>query len=119
MLVPVAAAAIACGGDDGTSPTTNPPITNPQDGPAAGWADGKATIPAEGQPEDVSKPTTVIGKGTAASCTGDDFIAAVAKGGIITFDCGADPATITLTKPAKVFNDKGTKLVLRFPLFDG
>ncbi len=107
-----ALALAACSSDDGTSPTTNPPITNPQDGPAAGWPDGKATIPAEAQPEDVTKPTTVIGKGTAASCTGDDFVAAVAKGGIITFDCGADPTTITLTKPAKVFNDKGTKLVI-------
>jgi hypothetical protein len=59
--------------------------------------------------EDVSSPTTVVGTGTAASCTADTFIAAVAAGGIITFNCGPDPATITLTKPAKVFNDKGPK----------
>jgi hypothetical protein len=88
------------------------PGTNPQDGPPAGWADGHATIPAEGQPEDVSSPTTVIGTGTAASCTGDAFVAAVANGGIITFNCGADPVTIVLTSTAKVFNDKGTKLVI-------
>jgi hypothetical protein len=60
----------------------------------------------------VSSPTTVIGTGTPASCTGDAFVSAVAKGGIITFNCGPDPATIVLTATAKVFNDKGTKLVI-------
>jgi hypothetical protein len=29
-------------------------------------------------PEDVSKPTTIVGTGTPASCTGDAFVAAVA-----------------------------------------
>ena len=57
-------------------------------------------------------PTTVVGTGTPASCTGDAFVAAVAKGGVITFDCGPDPTTIVLTSTAKVFNDKGTKLVI-------
>jgi hypothetical protein len=95
----------------GTSGTTTPP-TNPQDGPPAGYADGHAPIPPEAAAEDVSSPTTVIGTGTPASCTGDAFVAAVAKGGIITFDCGANPTTIVLTSTAKVFNDKGTKLVI-------
>jgi hypothetical protein len=39
-------------------------------------------------------------------------VAAVAKGGVITFQCGPDPVTIVLTRTAKVFNDKGTKLVI-------
>jgi hypothetical protein len=39
-------------------------------------------------------------------------VAAVANGGIITFDCGPDPVTIVLTSTANVFNDKGTKLVI-------
>lgn len=60
----------------------------------------------------MSSPTTVIGTGTAASCTGDAFVAAVARGGVITFDCGPEPVTITLTSTAKVYNDKGTKLVI-------
>jgi hypothetical protein len=90
--------------------TTTP--TNPSDGPSAGWADGHAAIPAEAQAEGVSSPTTVVGTGTPESCTGDAFVAAVAKGGVITFDCGPDPTTITLTSTAKVFNDKGTKLVV-------
>ena len=88
------------------------PNTNPQDGPPAGYPDGHAAVPAEGQAEDVSSPTTVIGTGTPASCTGDAFVAAVAKGGVITFDCGPDPTTIVLSATAKVFNDKGTKLVI-------
>ena len=96
---------------DGGAGDAAPP-TNPQDGPPAGWADGHAAIPAAGQAEDVSSPTTVIGDGTPGSCTGDAVVAAVAAGGIITFDCGPDPVTITLTSTAKVFNDKGTKLVI-------
>ena len=60
----------------------------------------------------MSAPTTVVGAGTPASCTGDAFVSAVAKGGVITFDCGDDPVTIVLTSTAKVFNDKGTKLVI-------
>jgi hypothetical protein len=101
-----------------TNPTTNPttvpttPPTNPQTGPPAGYPDGHATIPAEGRAEDVSNPTTVIGTGTPTSCTGAAFVAAVAKGGVITFDCGPDPVTIVLTETAKVFNDKGTKIVI-------
>jgi hypothetical protein len=97
-----------------TNPTTNPtsPPTNPQSGPAAGYPDGHASVPAEGQAEDVSSPTTVIGTGTPDSCTGADFVAAVAKGGVITFDCGPDPVTIVLTETAKVYNDQGTKLVI-------
>jgi hypothetical protein len=69
-------------------------------------------VAADGQAEDVSNPTTLIGTGTADSCTGADVVAAVAKGGVITFDCGPDPVTIVLTETAKVFNDKGTKLVI-------
>src|SRR6185503_16387390 len=98
----------ACGGGGG--PATTP--TNPQDGPPAGYPDGHAAVPTAGQAEDVSSPTTVVGTGTAASCTGDAVVAAVANGGVITFDCGPDPATIVLTQPAKVYNDKGTKLVI-------
>jgi hypothetical protein len=99
-----------CSSDPSTTSTTPP--TNPQDGPPAGYPDGHAAIPAEAQAEDVSTPTTVVGTGTPASCTGDAFVAAVAKGGVITFNCGPDPVTIVLTSTAKVFNDKGTKLVI-------
>jgi predicted outer membrane repeat protein len=46
---------------------------------------------------DVSTPTTVVGHG-ASTCTEAALDTAVAKGGVVTFDCGAS-ATITLTKP--------------------
>src|SRR5579862_4295509 len=98
-------------GGTSSSGTATPP-TNPQDGPPAGYADGHAAIPPEGQAEDVSSPTTVIGTGIPAGCTGDAFVAAVAKGGVITFDCGPDPVTIVLTSTAKVFNDTAPKLVI-------
>jgi hypothetical protein len=111
LLAFLALATVAgCSSSDPTVVT--PPATNPQDGPPAGYADGHAVVPAEGQAEDVSAPTTVIGTGTPASCTGDAFVAAVAKGGVITFNCGPNPTTIVLTATAKVFNDKGTKLVI-------
>ena len=96
----------------GTSSGGVTPPTNPQDGPPAGNPAGHATIPAEAAAEDVSSPTTVVGTGTPASCTGEAFVAAVANGGVITFDCGTAPTTIVLTSAAKVFNDKGTKLVI-------
>lgn len=118
----------ACGGSDDTSSTTpgadsGTPVndaqstadttpTNIDDAPRAGNPDGKCAIPAEAQLEDVSTPTTVVGTGTPASCTGDAFVAAVAKGGVITFNCGPDPVKITLTQTAKVFNDKGPRIVI-------
>jgi predicted outer membrane repeat protein len=88
------------------------PHTNPDDGPPAGNPDGHCDVPAEAQAEDISTPTTVVGTGTKESCTGAAFVAAVAQGGVITFDCGPDPVTITLDQTAKVFNDKGPRVVI-------
>src|SRR5262245_62293774 len=102
--------ASSAGADGGTGGA--PPPTNPQSGPPAGNPDGHAAVPTAAQAEDVASPTTVVGTGTPASCTGDAFVAAVAKGGVITFACGPDPVTIVLAQTAKVFNDKGTKLVI-------
>ena len=104
------AGAMGAAGTTGAAGSSMTPPTSPQDGPPAGYPDGHATVPAAGQAEDVSSPTTVIGIDTP--CTGDAFVAAVAKGGVITFACGPDPTTIVLTQTAKVFNDKGTKLVI-------
>jgi hypothetical protein len=111
---------------DPTSPTTdptNPPSTDTTSGsapaapttgdslPAAGNAGGSA-VPAEAQAESVASPRTVVGNGTAASCTSDAFVAAVAAGGVITFNCGTAPVTITLNETAKVVNNTGTKIVI-------
>src|SRR4051812_22944480 len=49
---------------------------HPESGPKAGNPDGKAIVPAEAQPEDVSSPKTVVGAGAPASCTGEAFVAA-------------------------------------------
>lgn len=84
----------------------------PQSTPMAGNPDGKCAIPSEAQAENTSSPTTVIGNGTKESCTSDAVVSAVAKGGIITFNCGPDPVTITMTQTAKIFNDKGPKIVI-------
>lgn len=104
------------GGTTGTTggggSSTISTLTNPDDGPPAGNPDGHCDVPAEAALEDVSNPTTVIGDGTPASCTSAAVVAAVAKGGVITFDCGPDPVTITMDETAKVFNDKGPKIVL-------
>jgi len=54
----------------------------------------------------------VVGTGAPASCTGDAFVDAVARGGYITFDCGPDPVTIELTSTAKVYNDRTPKVVI-------
>jgi hypothetical protein len=69
-------------------------------------------IPDEARAEDSSHPTTVVGTGTAASCTGAAFVAAVARGGVITFDCGPDPTVITLERTAKVVNDASPRVVI-------
>jgi len=107
------------GGSGGSGATTNPgdiinPLANPESGPPAGWADGKCSlgIPNEALPEDVSSPDHVIGDGTAASCTSDAVVQTIAKGGVITFDCGPDPVVIKLTETAKIFNDTGPKIVI-------
>jgi hypothetical protein len=84
-----------------------------------GNPDGHCTIPSGAWLEDSSTPTTVVGTGTPESCTGDLFIAAVAKGGVITFDCGPDPVTIKLTRPAKVLNLIGSSAVQKVVIDGG
>ncbi len=102
------------GGDDsdGGNVTVDNPLVAPEDGPAAGWAEGGCDIPAEGGLEDVSNPTTVVGDGTPESCTGSAFIDAVANGGVITFNCGDAPHTITLTEEAKIYNNASDAVVI-------
>ena len=78
---------------------------------AAGNPDGKCTnltVPPEGKAADVSKPTAVIGSGTPASCTFAALSAAVAAGGVITFNCGAAPVTIPVTATMTLPTAKNT-----------
>ncbi len=92
--------------------TSQFPTVNPDNGPPAGNPAGTASIPAEANLEDISVPDHIIGNGTPASCSAQAFIDAVALGGTIVFDCGPDPVTITLTRPAKVFNDADPDIVI-------
>lgn len=70
------------------------------------------SVPVEAQPENISAPDTVIGDGTPQSCTSEAVVAAVAGGGVITFDCGPAPITITMEQTAKIFNNTGPKIVI-------
>jgi hypothetical protein len=65
---------------------------------------GGVPLPTEAQPVDTSHPDRVIGTGTPASCTSEAVVAAVALGGIITFNCGPDRVNIVMTETAKVVN---------------
>lgn len=101
----------SCGAEPGGVDVENP-LTDPESGPPAGNPEGMCSIPAAAGLADVSNPRTVVGAGTPQSCTSEAFVAAVAAGGVITFDCGPDPHTITLEETAKVFNDTGPDIVI-------
>lgn len=89
-----------------TKPTPKPSATGSP--LRAGNPHGHATVPAAARAADTSHPSRVIGHGTPASCTSAAVVAAVAAGGVITFACGPDPVTITMTATAKVRNTRPT-----------
>jgi len=94
----------------GTGGTAGGAGSGDSPGTAAGNPNGScsAGIPAAGHPADVSKPNTVVGSGTAASCTFAALSAAVAKAGVITFDCGTAPVTIAVTATMNLSTTKDT-----------
>lgn len=61
-------------------------------------------------PADVSRPTSVVGTGSATSCTEAALDAAMRRGGVITFNCGTSPAVIPITKEHAFRNDMHTVL---------
>jgi hypothetical protein len=67
---------------------------------------GTCTVPAAAAAADVSSPTTVVGDGTAASCTAAKVASAVAGGGVVTFNCGSAPLTIVVPE-IEIINDGG------------
>jgi hypothetical protein len=69
-----------------------------------GNPNGHAYVPTVGRAANTSDPSNVIGVGTPASCTSAAVVRAVAEGGVITFNCGPNPVTITMTATAKVVN---------------
>jgi hypothetical protein len=67
-----------------------------------GNPNGNIAVPASGQAVNTSSPNQVVGNGTPANCTSAAVVQAVAAGGIITFNCGANPITIQMTATANV-----------------
>ncbi len=65
-------------------------------------------VPPEAGLLDTSRPTAVVGKGTAATCTEAALRAAVAAGGIIRFNCGTTLTTIKITRPLVAPAEKNT-----------
>jgi hypothetical protein len=116
----LAALAAGCNGAQaeagaGASESTGAPAapqTNFESGPVAGNPDGDCAVPRAGKPIDTSGASNLVGNGSPASCTGDAFSAAVERGGLIRFNCGPDPITITLDRPAKVRNDASDDIVI-------
>ena len=94
-------------------PTTPVPTTAAAPAPPPpGNPGGTAPVPAEAQAVDTSQPDHVIGDGTPAGCSSAAVVEAVAQGGVITFECGPDPVTITLDETARIRNDTGPEIVL-------
>lgn len=80
--------------------------------PGFGNPAGNCPVPPGAGPEDVSTPDQVIGTGVPESCTGQAVVEAVARGGVMVFNCGPHPVTIVLPQTAKIFNDTGPRIVL-------
>jgi hypothetical protein len=97
------------GEDEGNKDVVYTEITD--DMPPAGY-DGGCSVPDEAMEEITTTPDHVIGNGNPASCTSQAVVEAVAKGGIITFDCGPDPITIFMEETAKIFNNTGPDIVI-------
>ncbi len=119
---PDAAPAPAGAAGPSAAPAPSPAASRPAAGrpdppvPSAGRlaAAPRSTAPAapvDSRGVDTSRPDRVVGTGSAASCTSAAVVAAVAAGGVITFDCGPAPATIRMAATAKVVN-KNRRTVL-------
>ncbi len=85
-------------------PTPSKSATPPAKPQTWGNKSGNASVPAAAAAVNTAHPDRVIGTGTPAGCTSAAVVSAVAKGGIITFNCGPQPLTITMTATAKVVN---------------
>jgi hypothetical protein len=99
---PVASSAL---GSPTVTPTPEPAVAATPSPPRRyGNPAGHAYVPAAGRAVSTAHPDHVIGDGTAASCTSAAVVQAVALGGVITFSCGPEPVTITMTQTANVVN---------------
>lgn len=103
------------GGTGGSTMTGRDAGTNPDAGVGSGSfgtpgnpnGSCRAGVPARGLAADTSNPT-VVGMGTATSCTFAQLQAAVTRGGVITFDCGDSQVTIPVTATLNLPTNKNT-----------
>lgn len=110
--------------DSGSSPGADGAVVSPPDAGALPGADAASSgppdatsgmprppatcaVPAEGTLVDTTTPKTKVGDGTPGSCTEAALRSALQGGGIITFDCGAAPHTITVASELKIDNHAG------------
>jgi hypothetical protein len=82
------------------------------DWPGQGNPSANCAVPDAARAEDTGKPDHIIGNGTPQSCTSEAVVNTIARGGIITFNCGPQPIVITLKQTAKIYNNTGPKIVL-------
>jgi hypothetical protein len=80
--------------------------------PAAGNPNGNCSIPTEASLVNTTSPTTIIGNGSPESCTSQAVVDAVAKGGIITFNCGPEHVSIPMDQTARIFNDSTPEIII-------
>jgi hypothetical protein len=94
------------------APARSQPVTSTpsRQRPRYGNPNGHAYVPPAGRAVSTAHPNHVIGNGTPASCTSAAVVRAVAKGGVITFNCGPKPVTITMTATAKIVH--GHRIVI-------
>jgi hypothetical protein len=108
FVAALAGAALTAGGivtlAASTSPAAPARLTAAAQLPDFGNPSGHAAVPAAGRRVSTSHPDHILGNGNPTSCTSAAVVKAVAKGGIITFNCGPAPVTITMTATAKVRN---------------
>lgn len=118
LLLIISGLLFGCGsggsGDSGFAPVVSETETIffSDDWPEAGTVDELCSVPVAAQAIDSTFPNQVVGNGTPETCTSAAFVTAVAAGGVITFDCGPDPVTITLLETAKAYNDTGPEIVI-------
>ncbi len=63
-------------------------------------------VPAAGRAVNTKHSDHVVGNGRPASCTSTAVVRDVAAGGIVTFNCGAKPLTIVMTRTARVIKTR-------------
>jgi parallel beta-helix repeat protein len=88
----------ASGGASGSSGSSGSAGTAGTSGNAGSGGVPPTTCEALPAVATASPDRGVVGDGTPGSCTEEALRAAATAGGTITFDCGAEPATITVTE---------------------